>query len=804
VRQDLRYCLRSLAKTPGLVMAAMLSLGLGIGLNLTVFGIFEAMFFRGVTAESPEHTFRLWIGGSNRASYPNFRDLQESGAVPQVFGYSLAPFLVGEGEARQRIFGQVVAGDYFEALGITPIHGRRFTGEEKQPEREARVALLSYGYWQQRYGGDKAVLGQSLKLNNEPFTIVGILPATHRSLHGFALDPPYYVPYSGATDKNYGDRNGHPLELAIRTAPHQTREQASAALLAAVRELERLHPTANARLGQVRVFGIGFSGAMEQQGGPRMVLLFLGILSVLTGLILLIACSNIAGLLLARAVNRRREVAVRLAIGAGRLRLMRLFLMEGLLLAAGGLAAAAVLYFWGIQLLTKIPLPLETPIVVEAELNWRLVLYCVGVAVATAVFCSLGPALQATRGAVAAGLPRNIDEGSGRLFSFRNVLVMGQVAVSVLLLVTSLLFVRSLHSVSHAEPGFNVANQLSVRLRMEGEQSSTQRSIEISEEAAARLRSLPGVKSVAMAAMVPLSSMQWMTDAHIDQDPQRRVLVQVNAVSPDYFETMGVRLLTGRAFHAADRNSSQAVAVVNEAFVRQHLAGRDPLGVLLAAPKGRTGNEVIEIVGVVATSKHVSLGEAPTPVMYRPLNQSPMPMMPGIQVRVEGPASQMAGDVRAAVQQVVPGARVEVQHMQEVIESSIYTHKLGAALLGGLGMLGLVLTSVGMYAALSYAVSRRVREIGVRMALGATPRQVLRVVLGQSMAVVGAGTAVGLGLALVATQPLTSFLSSQVRVSDASTLLGVLAVLAVSGLAATYVPASRALRVDPVSALRSD
>lgn len=797
--QDIRFCLRALSKSPGLVLAGVLSLGLGIGLNLTVFGVFEAMFYRGVTAANPDRTFHLWIGGSNRASYPNFQDVRAANAVQDVFAYSIAPFTLGDGEKRQRVYGQIVAGDYFETLGVQPLLGRGFTAEEKMPEREARVVILSYGYWQQKFNGDRGVLGRPLRLNAQPFTIVGVLPASYRSMHGFALEPPFYVPYSGATDPAWRDRSGHGLELAVRSRPGQSLEQASAALLPVVTQLGRLYPKENTRMAQVRMFGVGFSDALKREGGSQKALLFFMILGVLTGFILLIACANIASLLIARAVNRRRETAIRLAIGAGRVRLVRLFLTEGLLLGVAGLAAASCLYAWGIPLLQHIDFRMEVPFVIRPELNWHMAAYSALVAIGSAVFCSLGPALSACRVNVSGGLKDEVAS-SARFFSFRNMLVMAQVAVSLLLLVTSLLFVRSLRDVQNTDPGFNVENQLRATVQFDDPKASE--AGDVYRPLLERLRTIPGVRSVSLAAMSPLSGMEWITNVRLDKDATRPATDEANAVDPDYFTTMGIRVLAGREFTQADTSSGLQVAIVNDAFAKQYLAGQNPLGHLLSMPKGKTGEEIFEIVGVVATAKQTSLGEMPTPVLFRPLRQEALPMPPGIHIATNSPASNMASTLRDVLREAAPRATVEVKTMQAVVEYSTFPNKIGAAMLGGLGVLGLVLASVGLYGVLSYAVSRRVHEIGVRMALGATPARVLRVVLGESMRVVGIGVAIGLALAMGATRPLASFLSSRVSVTDPVTLAAVVVVLGITGLAAAFVPARRALRVDPMTALR--
>lgn len=802
---DLRYTLRTLLKSPGLAGIAILSLGLGIGLNLTVFGIFESMFIRGVTAADPEHTFHVWVGGSNRASYPNLQDLRRSGAVKWLVGYTAMQFSVGDGERREKIYGQPVAGDYFEMLGVQPSLGRGFTAEEKIAERDTRVVILSYPFWKQRFHGDRAALGETLRLNGQPFTIVGVLPEAYRSIHGFAMEPPFYVPYSGAVDPAYKDRTQHPLELAMRIAPGQTREQATASILAAANELERVYPNENRKFGQVQVYGISVFDQLNRQGGATKILVFFGILGMVVGLILLIACANVAGLLVARAVNRRREVAIRLAIGGTRARLVRLFLAEGLILSVAGLGAASLIYVWGVQLVERVRLPVEVPFYLHPELNWRMALYSAAIAIGAALLCSFAPALEASRANVSAALKNELEAaGRGRTFSLRNNLVIGQVAVSMLLLVVSLLFVRSLRDVQTVDPGFNVQNQILATVRPDQSETRSVSKEDLTDGLTERLAKMAGVRSVTDAFIVPLSHNSWITGLRIGNDAHKQPLVQANAVGSNYFTTMGVRIVAGREFDPRDTKTSTAVAVVNQTFAKQFFAGASPLGQVLTAPGKGIEREPWEIVGVVADSKHESLGEGPTPVVYRPLKQEGIRFNPTIHVRTEQPATAMVPTVRAALRAAYPNALVEVKTMEENIELSTMPNKIGAALLGTMGALGLVLASIGLYGVLAYAVSRRAREIGVRMALGASPVQVLRIVLGQAMVLVGVGVAVGLTLSLLATRPLATFLSAGVSVTDPSTLAAVVGVLGVTALAAAFVPAMRALRVDPIQALRCD
>ena len=411
---DLIYALRLFRKSPGLAAVAILSLGLGIGLNLTVFGGFESLFLRGVTAADPGHTYHLRAGGSNRASYANYRDLCNTHAVPTMAAYSLMQFSLGRGEDREKIFGQAVAGEYFEMLGVRPILGRGFIEEEKRPERFTRSAavlsILETAFRRQPPGARRSSLAQRAAVP-DCGRVTGRVSFAARLRKRAAV----YVPYSGAIDSGWRDRAGHGLELALRTAPGQSREQAAAAMLSAAKELERLYLNENRNFGQVRLNGIS---VFDQQGGARKGLLFFAILSVVVGLVLLIASANVAGLLVARAVNRRREIAIRLAIGGSRARLVRLFFAEGAVLAIAGLAAATVIYAFGTALIERLPMKADVPFYFHPELNWRMGLYGAAIAAAAALMSSFAPALEASRSNVSAALKNEIEAASrGRLFA---------------------------------------------------------------------------------------------------------------------------------------------------------------------------------------------------------------------------------------------------------------------------------------------------------------------------------------------------------------------------------------------------
>jgi predicted permease len=796
--QEIRYCFRNLSKNPGLMAVAIASLGLGIGLNLTVFGIFESMFLAGVSASEPDRIFHLWVGGSNRASYPNFRDLRDSNAVADLAGYDGRQFSLGSSDDRKKEFGQVIAGRYFEMLGVQPATGRLFTADEEKPERDAQVAIISDGFWRRQYSADPRALGATIHLNGRPYTIVGILPKSYRSIHGMGVQLPLYVPYTVAlAGASANDRTAGSLELLIKLAPGVTREQGSAALLAASRELGRLYPEQNKQFDRIRTYAIQGPEFIQREDGSMMVLVFMTVLMVIVGMILLIACANVAGLLIARAVGKRKEVVVRLAIGASRARVIRLFLSESITLTLLGGIAAIFVQLGAVQALGHINLPIEIPLEFRVEPNWRVILYAVLVAAATALMCGIAPGLEAVKANLSAGLKNEIAAPSRhRLFTLRNGLVIGQVAVSLLLVVISFLFVRSLQKVHSADPGFNVANQLIASIDVDRPEKTSPR---LTEDAMDALARLPGVRSASGSFIVPLTSNDWTTDLMPDNDPARRRLVHGNAVAPRYFETMGIAVLRGREIQRTDSDEAPYVAVINQALVQQVFGGGEVLGRTLGIPGQK---KPYEIVGVVADSKYESLGEGPTPTVYLSYRQAPGPSGLTLNVRTAGPASAMTAEVRSAIRQIEPAAHVEVKTMKEITAFSMVPNQVGAVLLGGMGVLGLLLASIGLYGVLAYAVGRRTREIGVRVALGASRQEVLRVVLGDAMVLIGIGGGIGIALAVLLTKPLSTFLSEGVTAADPGTLVPVLVVLAITGLAAAAVPAIRALRVDPMSALR--
>ena len=802
--QDLRYAFRTIWKSPGLVAVAVFSLGLGIGLNTTIFGLFKSVFLTGVTAKDPERLIHVRVGGSNRASYPNFRELRDAKAVQDLAGYDVTQLRWDHGDAGEKIFVEAVTGNYFDLLGVGAALGRTFDVSEGNPANNAQVAVVAHSFWQNRLAGDPGVLGRKLSLGGKPFTVIGVLARNYRSIHGFGIEPPVYVPYSGALRADLDKRAPRHLELVARMAPGVTQPQAMAAVQSAAKQLERLYPDVNEHFGdRVESYGVYGMQKMKREGFPMPMLVFFSILMVIVALVLMIACANVAGLLLARAANRKREVAVRLAIGATRGRLLRLFLTESLALASLGGVAAAILHLWAASVITRLDLPIPVPIQFNLDPDWRIVAYAAAVTLGTALLCGIAPALEASRADVSASLKD--DAGIGirrRLFTMRNLLVVGQVAVSLVLLVTSFLFVRSLMHVQSVDPGFLVARELVATVDLDETRYDETQKLQFYERALDRLNGLPGTVSASTGLIVPLSRNSYNSSVEVEGLKQNP-LVLLNLIGRGYFATLGIPVLRGREFRATDRAGAPRVAVVNQAFAQRYFGGRDVLGQTVKIPQGRKSEmRSFEIVGVVADSKYESLGEDPTPVVYHAYTQADLPGIGmNLHVRTAGSAGAMAAAVRQALGELDPTAPVEVKTLEEIVGSSLFPNRLGAFLLGVMGAMGLLLATVGLYGVIAYAVARRTREIGIRMALGASKSAVLKTVAGDASILVCTGIVVGLVLSLAATQPLRMFLAG-VSVIDPLTLAGVALVLLSVGVGAVIVPARRAMRVDPIRALR--
>ena len=798
--RDLTYAWRSLRRSPVLVLVATLSLGLGIGVNATLLGALSAIFLRVPTMTDPAGVVAVEPGNSNQFSFLNYRDLRDSQIFADVVGSRVTVLNLRSRDNVERVNGLAVTANFFDGLGVRAGIGRVFTRDEARPERDPRLAVLSYACWQRRFGGDPAVLGQALNLNGQSFLVLGVLPEQYRSVTGF-MSPDVYVPLSALVLSNLNRReNGNGLAVLGRLREQTTLDQVQPAVTALAQQLERTYPKENEGFSQpTRVFPVR---GMQVRGSPELILVPV-LLLVLFGLVLLIACSNVAGLLLARATARRGEFAIRLALGAGRARLIQSMLVESFLLASLGAGAGSLLAVWLVPMLSVVTLPNQQPVQLSIEPDLTLYLYGLGLALVSGLLCGVAPALRASDVSVVADVQRAGSRGiTGRLW-LRHSFVVGQVAASVVLLVVSSLFLRSLMRIATLNPGFDLDHGLVATFYLEPNRYTGEGAALFAERVLARVDRIPGVRSSTVATVIPLAGDRSAARFQIQGRPTtKNARTYLNNVGPRYFDTMGIRLLRGRDFRPNDRVGSPPVAIVNEAFQRAYFPGEDAVGQHVGY-----GEPFSEIVGLVKDSAYASVGEEPTPVLYYSYAQVPSlstqarPLM--VHLRMDGDPTSAVRSVTRAIADVDNTVAFDVKTIREATTFEFAVRRLGSGLLGSLGAVGLLLAMIGLYGVVAYAVASRTPEIGIRMALGASSHRVLWSVLGQGLRLVGLGVAVGTVLSLLMTRVIADLVAG-VSPTDPITFVGTAIVLALTGLVASYFPARRATRIDPLMALRKE
>jgi predicted permease len=731
----------------------------------------------------------IWEGGNSGSSFTDYKFLRDSHVFDGVAGINVEREVNWRaGDQTSRLYAGVVTDDFFTTLGIPFLLGRGIA------PRETNTAVLSYRVWRDKFNGDPAVLGRKLILDGRVFTIAGVLPANHRSIVGFALSPDVYVPVMRDDDN---------VQFYARMTKGMTMPEASARLLSIFEQLDRIHPKDGwKRTNQVRVTGVtGFD--VLNQSMPGGVAAFFAMLMIVVGLVLLIACTNVAGLLLARASSRSHEFAVRLSLGASRRRIIRHLLAESLLLCVLGSIAGLAVDIICAKLIDNITFPLPIPIHLVISPDPRLLWYLLGAIMVSALCCGLLPALRVVRKDPNRALKQEEPE-PGHLWNLRSILVSGQLAASIVLLAAAFLFVHNLLRATSANPGFDVDHTIWAYMRLVPERytdAGQNKQLAIVHSALEELRLLPGVDSVAITRRVPLNDNCVIgTALHTDISPSPvRVSYECNDVGPGYFHTIRTPIVRGREFSVVDRNT-QPVVIVNETLARTVFGNVDPVGHTIKSDL--TGSEPQLIVGVAKDSKYFTLGEQQRLAVYQPYFAHSQPVnlhflisttnLPGSYVK---PISDILG-------RLDPTAAIETRPMSQALGLALLPSRAGAVMLGAMGILGLVLASIGLYGVLLYSISRRTREIGLRVALGATPFDVLRIIGGQSLALVASGMVVGLVLALFATRPLALFLIPGLSTFDPGAFLAVVGLLGVVAVLATLVPAARALRIDPMTALR--
>lgn len=803
---DFRYAIRGLARNPHVLFIAVLSLGLGIGVNTTIFGIINNIFLSELTVADPERLLYIKLGNSDQVSYPNYRDIQGLSSFSGIAGYTNTEVIWKRGEQRERIPGQVVTDNYFDLLGIKAARGRTFTSQEARSDSASQLVVLSHGFWQRHLNGDPSVIGQALDLNGHPYVILGILPPDLRLTADYGASAGLFLSINPILSGHLNDRSQVAVELIGRLAPGVTRQQALAELTVVAQRLERIYPEQNRGFGEIRrLYGVTSLERLRQVGADPVLALFASLL-VIVSFVLLIACANVASLLLARASNRKREIAVRLAIGAGRRQLVQQLLVESFVLVLLGAALGGLLSFWLIRLMGQISLPI--PILAEMRLNLdlKLIVYALIVIALTTTLCGLAPALQSTRGDVARALKGEETQYAHRRLTMRNLLVMGQVTISVILLVIAFHFVRTLLVIKDADPGFDVAHTASVRVNLPPGKYEGSRLKFFYEQAMERLQNIPGVEAASCAAIVPLSfSSAGIGNLRIEGDPNQTIFgANENAVGPRYFETMRIPMLQGREFNPSDREGTTRVVVINETFARRYFNERNAVGGRIIHDRGKE-REVLEIIGVVRDSKYMMMGEAPAPALYRAyLQPNEVRSHATLLFRTTGPPTAVFTAAQRAISELDGQAFVETRLLRDYVTFANLPGRLGAILLIGLGLLGVALAVVGIYGTVAYNVSRRTSEFGIRMALGATPEAILRMILRDGLAIILIGGLIGVVISFVLMQPLKMFLAATVSVDDPLNYAVVVVFLSLVGLGAILAPARRAMRLDPVTALRHE
>ena len=800
---DLRYAARTQLKNPAFTIVAVIALALGIGANTAIFSVVNTVLLRPLPFKDPERLVMVWEDASKHG-YPrdtpaaaNFADWRDQN---QVFE-SMAAIadesfnLTGAGDP-ERLEGRRVSVNLFPMLGVEPQIGRVFTAPEDQPGSH-QVALLSYGLWQRRFGGDASIVGKPLTLNGESYTVVGVMPARFQFP---TSDDQLWVPIA-LTSEQAANRNRHYLQVVARLKPGATLEQAQTEMSTIASRLEQQYPQSNADLGAAVT-----SLHEHLVGDIRPALL---ILLGAVGLVLLIACANVANLLLARAAVRQKEIAVRVALGARRWRLIRQFLTESVLLSTLGGVVGLVIAYTGLVLLRAF-IPENISQAREISVDLKVLGFTLFVSVATGVIFGLAPAIQAVRFNQSETLKEGGRDaatgGSGK--RLRSLLVMSEVAISLVLLIGAGLLINSFLRLRNVDPGFRTDNLLTMKIVLpEPKYEEFERRLTFYTDLVQRVQSLAGVRSAAVTTNLPLykqgNSISVRIEGQPEPPPGKAPIVVTRIISPGYFDTMTIPLLSGRNLNDQDTETSRnASVVISETTARRFWPNEDPVGKRIAAGRVRSDEDWMNVVGVVKDVRQFELTAEPRPQMYLSYRQAGFFAPTDLVVKTDVDPASMAATVRKAVWEIDKDQPVSnIRTMEEILGESIARQRFSMLLLAIFAGVALVLAAVGIYGVMSYSVAQRTHEIGIRMALGAQTGAVLKLAVGYGMKLVIIGIVVGLIAAFALTRVMATLLFG-ITATDPTTFTLISLLLVLVAAIASYIPARRATKVDPIVALR--
>ena len=807
---DFRYAIRQLIRRPVFTVVALLTMALGVGANSAIFSIVNAVLLRPLPVESPEELVDIYtLDGDetfmNPHDYPDYMAIREDrDAFVDVAAYAADFLSMTVGTGTEVLFGETVSANYFQVLGVPAAHGRALQdGVDDVPS--SSVAVISDALWRKHFGADPNIAGQTITLRGRPFEVVGVAPDWFRGLWvGFTVDvwvPASSMTYMDPSRSGLEVRSGRNFLVKGRLQPGVTEEQAQARMDLMASNLAAAFPESNAE----RTFHVIPSNEVRMHPNiDGYMVPVAALLMSVVGLLLLIVCSNLANLMIARALGRRREIAIRLAVGAGRGRLIRQLLTESLVLAAAG-GALGLLLAWGItSAIVRFQPPILISLSLDLGLDTTVLVFTFGVALLAGLLFGLVPALQATKPQLVPAL-KDVQTTVGsryRRFGLRNALVVVQVAISMVLLVAAGLFVRSLIAAQEIDPGFEGERAVVMTVAPGLTAWDRTRRDEVLSTLLERTRALPGVEAAAIASRLPLGAAFQTNEIYpvgVEVDLDSPPTVDVTRITPDYFRTLEIPILDGRDFADSDDADAPLVVILSEAAARQHWPGESALGKTLRL--GGPDTEVRTVIGVARDTKVRTLGEAPRPYVYQAWLQT-NESFGSLVARTSGEPGPLLPMLQREARAIAEDLPVmELKTMREHLGLMLFAPRMGGILLAVFGGLAALLATVGLYGVVAYTAARRTREVGIRVSVGASPTDVIRLMVGQGTALVGVGALIGLALAFVATRPLGSMLYG-VGVSDPLTYGGVALLLVGVGLAATLIPALRASRLDPVKALR--